>query len=109
MTTETGCATAATIPTNLNQNERLGSAIAGGALLLFGLNRLSIPAVVLTALGGALLSRGVTGYCPFKAADNERGRRGAGLRLTQDDESHAPPADSQRTTRRTKAGARQNR
>ena len=50
---------------NLSSNERVASAVAGGALLLFGLNRLSIPAVILTTVGGALLYRGTTGYCPF--------------------------------------------
>lgn len=50
---------------NLSSNERVASAVAGGALLLFGLNRLSVPAVILTTVGGALLYRGTTGYCPF--------------------------------------------
>lgn len=65
----------ASCPVNLSTNERMVSAVAGGALFLFGLNRLSVPAVVLTTVGGLLLFRGLGGYCPF-TADRSAGRLG---------------------------------
>jgi uncharacterized membrane protein len=64
---------------NLGTNERIASAVLGGAFLLFGLNRLSVPALLMTAIGGAFLSRGVTGYCPLTPAEGRRdvsGRQG---------------------------------
>jgi uncharacterized membrane protein len=109
LTTENVSDTVATIPTNLNQNERWGSAIAGGALLLFGLNRLSVPAVVLTVVGGALLSRGMTGYCPFKATDSRGRRRDENLHLSHSDETEAARSASERSAARPKAGARRGR
>ncbi|HTI49410.1 MAG TPA: YgaP-like transmembrane domain [Planctomycetaceae bacterium] len=66
LTTEISKGVESDAGTNLNQKERLVSAIGGGALLLFGLHRLSVPAVLLTIAGGALLSRGLSGYCPIK-------------------------------------------
>jgi uncharacterized membrane protein len=48
---------------NVSENERWWSAIAGGALMAFGLTRLSLRGLALVALGGALAHRGVTGHC----------------------------------------------
>jgi len=75
------------MPVNLGSNERIASAVIGGALLLFGLNRLSIPALVVTALGGGFLVRGVTGYCPITAA-RERDERIAARGRLAEKESH---------------------
>jgi len=51
--------------TNVGDGERVGSVFAGGALLLLSAGR-SLPArALLTAASGALLYRGVTGYCPL--------------------------------------------
>ena len=54
--------------TNVGELERWASALGGGALAAYGLDRLvkrSMPAGLAAALvGGALLYRGVTGYCP---------------------------------------------
>jgi hypothetical protein len=47
---------------NLGRDERLASFLAGGALALFGLSRLSIRAVA-TWLGAYLLYRGLGGRC----------------------------------------------
>lgn len=108
LTTDNTCEAMATIPTNLDQNERWGSAIAGGALLLFGLNRLSVPAVVLTVVGGALLSRGMTGYCPFKASERLGRRRDDNRHLSHSAEA-GQPHDVTRPARRAKSGARRDR
>jgi len=48
---------------NVGNTERIGSVLGGAALALFGLGRIRISGIVLTALGGALIYRGVKGYC----------------------------------------------
>lgn len=48
---------------NVGETERIMSAIAGGALVVFGLTRMSRGGLALAALGGALGYRGVTGHC----------------------------------------------
>jgi uncharacterized membrane protein len=50
-------------PINVGEIERLASAIAGGALAVYGLRRRSIGGLCLTLAGTALLHRGVTGHC----------------------------------------------
>lgn len=84
---------------NLSQNERVASAVAGGALLLFGLNRLSIPAMILTTVGGALLYRGTTGYCPFVADElaDDTGRIG-------NSERRSPAARGERSRENARTG-----
>ena len=61
----------ARLPINLTSNERMASAVVGGALLLFGLKRLSVPLMLVTAAGGALVARAVTGYCPLTPIDRQ--------------------------------------
>lgn len=49
---------------NVGSTERIAS-LAGGALLTyFGLKKFSLTRMGLTAAGGAMLYRGLTGYCP---------------------------------------------
>lgn len=48
---------------NVETPERIGSVIAGSALVLYGLSRRSLGGVLLALLGGGLLHRGSTGYC----------------------------------------------
>ena len=50
-------------PINVGEIERLASAIAGGALAVYGLRQRSIGGLCLTLAGTALLHRGVTGHC----------------------------------------------
>ncbi len=50
-------------PVNVGQVERYGSIIGGAALAAFGLSRRNLPGLLLTALGGAFIARGVTGHC----------------------------------------------
>ena len=49
---------------NVGNPERVASAVAGGALALYGLTRRSIGGGLLAALGASLLYRGSTGHCP---------------------------------------------
>src|SRR5919109_347626 len=48
---------------NVGETERIISAIAGGALLIFGLTRMSVGGMLLAAVGAALGYRGLTGHC----------------------------------------------
>jgi uncharacterized membrane protein len=49
---------------NVAQTERVISSVAGGTLALAGLRMRSLPGLLLAALGGGLVYRGVTGHCP---------------------------------------------
>jgi uncharacterized membrane protein len=52
---------------NVGSTERIAS-LAGGALLTYlGLRKFSLSRLGLAATGGALLYRGLTGYCPVNA------------------------------------------
>ena len=48
---------------NVGQTERWGSALAGGALAIYGLSRRTWGGVVLALVGGTLIYRGSTGHC----------------------------------------------
>lgn len=48
---------------NVNAPERVASAVAGSALVVFGLKRGGLAGAALTLLGGGLLHRGSTGHC----------------------------------------------
>lgn len=48
---------------NVGSGERWGSMLAGAALLLWGLARTRVTGLAAMAVGGALIYRGVTGYC----------------------------------------------
>lgn len=53
---------------NVGTRERIAS-IAGGALVAaYGLKRFSVGGMALIAAGGALLVRGLSGFCPLNAA-----------------------------------------
>src|SRR5438132_3416875 len=56
------------MPVNVGDYERLASAIAGGALALYGISRRTLGGTALAAIGGCLVFRGVTGRCPLYAA-----------------------------------------
>ncbi len=53
---------------NVNDRERIISAAAGGALAAWGLGRVSLPGLMLAAVGGGLIYRGVTGHCSLYEA-----------------------------------------
>jgi uncharacterized membrane protein len=48
---------------NVGKTERQISALAGGALALFGLSRRSIPGLLIAGVGAGLLHRAITGHC----------------------------------------------
>lgn len=63
---------------NVGSNERLISAIGGGALAIYGLTRGSFGGIVLGLVGGALVYRGVTGHCDtYEAMGVNTAREGA--------------------------------
>ena len=49
--------------TNVGTNERIVSAVGGGALLTYGLKRGDNLGIILSILGGGLALRGATGHC----------------------------------------------
>lgn len=53
---------------NVGRTERIASAVGGGLLALYGLSRRSAGGYALAGLGGALVARGVSGYCPAYGA-----------------------------------------
>src|SRR6186997_1805691 len=48
---------------NVNPVERAASAVAGGALVAYGLKQGGIGGTILSLLGGGMLVRGATGHC----------------------------------------------
>ena len=54
--------------TNVARPERWLSVISGSALAAYGLKMRSIPGLVLSGIGGALVWRGATGHCPIYGA-----------------------------------------
>ena len=55
---------------NVGTNERIASAVGGGALLTYGLKRGDTLGVILSILGGGIALRGVTGHCQVYDAMN---------------------------------------
>ena len=55
-------------PLNVNRGERVVSAIAGAALVFFGVRRRSWLGRALAATGGALIERGASGRCGVYSA-----------------------------------------
>lgn len=58
------------IETNVGNNERLLSSVAGGALIAYGLKQGGILGIALSALGGGMFLRGATGHCELYRALN---------------------------------------
>jgi len=61
--TESRQESVAVIP-NISEVERLTSVAIGAGLIGLNYRKSSLGALLLSVLGGALLYRGVTGYCP---------------------------------------------
>ncbi|MFL5303986.1 MAG: YgaP-like transmembrane domain [Polyangia bacterium] len=55
-------------PRNVNERERIASAILGSVLILFGVRRRSWLGRALAAAGGALIERGASGRCGVYSA-----------------------------------------
>lgn len=58
MSTNASCA-----KTNVSRVERTASIFGGGALMLAGLSQRSFKGLLLSAIGGAVIYRGVSGHC----------------------------------------------
>ncbi len=52
---------------NVGHTERLVSLVGGGLLAVLGLRRPTVAGAAMALAGGALVARGLTGYCPAKA------------------------------------------
>lgn len=57
---------------NVGHTERLVSLVGGGLLAVLGLRRPTVAGAAMALAGGALVARGLTGYCPGKALIEER-------------------------------------
>jgi hypothetical protein len=55
----------AAIAPNITEVERLASVTIGACLVGVNFRKTSLGALLLSALGGALLYRGIAGYCPL--------------------------------------------
>lgn len=51
------------LDTNVGKPERIVSAVAGGALLAYGISRRDTVGILLSLVGGGLAFRGTTGHC----------------------------------------------
>jgi uncharacterized membrane protein len=82
---------------NVGETERMVSAIAGGALALYGLRRGSIGGLLVAAVGAALGYRGITGHCDLyeKLGIDSGGARqnvgNLGVKIDKEIDVNAPP------------------
>ena len=53
---------------NVGEVERVASVIGGGALVAYGVQKMSWSGAAIAAIGGALAFRGITGHCPMYQA-----------------------------------------
>jgi len=51
---------------NVGHTERLLSLVGGGVLAVLGMRRPNMTGAAMALAGGALVARGLTGYCPMK-------------------------------------------
>jgi uncharacterized membrane protein len=80
----TGGGAASSSRSNVNQAERVVSAVAGGALALIGAKRRDLPGALIAMLGVGLLQRGVTGHCQvYQALGMDTASGGGAPRLVQ--------------------------
>lgn len=63
-------------PQNVHSTERIASLVGGLVFLSLGLSRRSNAGHLASLLGGALLFRGATGFCPVKAVIMQNGTDG---------------------------------
>jgi uncharacterized membrane protein len=84
-------------PVNVGERERMLSAIAGGALALYGLGRGSLGGLLLAGLGAALGYRGITGHCSMyeklgiDAGGAQRTVGNLGVKIDREIVVNAPP------------------
>jgi uncharacterized membrane protein len=82
---------------NVGEHERMLSAIAGGALALYGLRRGSLAGLLMAGLGAALGLRGITGHCGLyeklgiDAGGARRSVGNLGVKIDREIVVNAPP------------------
>ena len=82
---------------NVGDKERMLSAIAGGALTLYGLRRGSLGGLLIAGLGAALGYRGLTGHCAMyeklgiDAGGAQRSVGNLGVKIDREIVVNAPP------------------
>ena len=82
---------------NVGENERMISAIAGGALAVYGLRRGSLGGLLLAGLGAALGYRGISGHCAMyeklgiDAGGARRSVGNLGVKIDREIVVNAPP------------------
>lgn len=83
---------------NVGDTERMVSAVAGGALVTWGLMRRSLGGLALVAAGGVLAWRGLTGHCGLYRAmgidthENDTTTRGnLGIKIDRSIDINTPP------------------
>ena len=69
---------------NVGHAERLASLVGGGILAVLGIRRPTIGGAVMALAGGALVARGLTGYCPLYGVMEGRNGRDAAAIPAQD-------------------------
>ncbi|WP_051340398.1 YgaP family membrane protein [Azospirillum halopraeferens] len=75
---------------NVGHTERLVSLVSGGVLAALGMRRPNLAGAALALAGGALVARGLTGYCPLYGLAGTR--RGAGIPNADVEEGRHPYA-----------------
>jgi uncharacterized membrane protein len=63
-------------PVNVSEGERMACVAGGAVLISMGLRRRTLPGLVLAAIGGLAVRRGVLGYCPLVQALHDRSDEG---------------------------------
>lgn len=69
---------------NVGHAERLASLVGGGVLAVLGVRRPNITGAVMALVGGALVARGLTGYCPMYGLMEDWNERNAAAIPNQD-------------------------
>jgi len=69
---------------NVGHTERLLSLVGGGVLAVMGIRRPNVTGAALALVGGALVARGLTGYCPVYSLIEDWNERDAAAIPAQD-------------------------
>lgn len=82
-------------PTNVGDVERVGSALAGAAMVLAGLSRGTLAGRGVALAGVGLVARGVTGRCPmYEAMGREAMSYRRPVRVAEQMQVGVPPAEA---------------
>lgn len=69
---------------NVGHAERLASLVGGGILAVLGIRRPTVGGAAMALVGGALVARGLTGYCPIYGVLEDWNTRDAAAIPAQD-------------------------